>query len=254
MAVPCPRCGGELDRAIGSTFSHCPYCGAAVVRVGDAGLERYLVPKRLAPEAARRALDRWMVGNEPSRWLASGAEIGDPVLAWLPVWYARTGAAKNIVAVQTRADGVLVPEVKRRLVPPSGMRRLDGQSAPDEILPEPTIAWADFARDALAGKQVVERSLVHVPFYRFTYRYRGRRYTAAVDAATGEVRPGRYPKRPAAPFVVLSLATIAIFAIADLWWGGAWWWDADRPHLVPYIYPLAWLAIIGIARLVTAVF
>lgn len=224
------------------------------MRAGDAILERYLVPRRLAPEAARRALDRWMVGNEPSRWLAGSAQIDAPTLTWLPVWYARTGDAHNTQAHQLRADAVLVPEVKRRLVPPAGMRRLDGKSAPDEALPEPTVTWAAFAKDALADRTVVESSLVHVPFYRFQYRYRGRRYTAAVDAATGEVRPGRYPKRPGLPFVLLSVGTIATFAIADLWYGGAWFWDASRPPIVPIIYPVGWLAIIVIARLFTAVF
>jgi hypothetical protein len=54
--------------------------------------------------------------------------------------------------------------------------------------------------------------------------------------------------------VLLSLAAISTFAIADIWYGAARYLDHDRPHIFPLIYPFAWLGLMVVARLLTAVF
>ena len=223
---------------------------------GKAVLARFVVPQRLSPEAAARALERWMGGNQPSRWLASGAVLEPPKLEWLPVWYARgragaDGDKARWTTVEQRAHETLVPEVRRRPLPAAGLRRLDEQDVARD-LPQPTLAFEQFRATRLKDLQLAEQALVHAPYYRYVYRYRGRRYSAAVDAATGEVRPGRFPKRMRWPFVMLSLAALSVFATADIWFVAAWYWDLDRPAIIPGVYPFAWGGGLVLALLLAA--
>jgi hypothetical protein len=229
----CPVCGGEVALTLGAVFSRCGYCRASVVVEGDAVLGRYVVRRHLSPDAAGGALRRWMQGNDPVAGLSLLCTVEEPTLEWLPVWYARANTDRGFAVHEVRADEARVPEVRRRLIPPASLERLRDERAE---LPAPTVPLSALTAK-LHGEELRERALVHVPFYRFAYVYRGKRYTAAVDAATGEVRPGLYPKKPELPFKLLTGATLAVYLAAHVASGGGWWLDWGVPRQLLLAYP-----------------
>ncbi len=177
-------------------------------------MARYAVRPSLDPAAALRSLLRWMSGSEPVVGLPDAA-IGTPRLEWLPVWFARTRGKGGERTHERRADDAAVLEARRRLIPPASMIRLTGDTHPfpgASDFPQPTVSAAAF-RAELEGEEVLELALVHVPFYRFTYSFRGMAYTAAVDAARGEVRPGPFPKKAEWPFNLLAVATLLAYVL-----------------------------------------
>ena len=101
-------------------------------------------------------------------------------------------------------------------------------------------------------KELLELALVHVPHYRFVYTYRGRRYSAAVDAATGEVRPGLFPKKPELPFVLLTVVTLACYLVAHLIVAYAVQAGDAVPHWVALAYPATLAGSAALALLLLA--
>jgi hypothetical protein len=58
--------------------------------------------------------------------------------------------------------------------------------------------------------------LFHLPLFRTPYTWRGRRYSAAVDAVSGKVFPADYPAKAEAPFVGVAVLALAVFGIEGL--------------------------------------
>lgn len=249
MAFACPVCGGDVEVQLGNRNARCLYCRASVLIEGEQLLTRYVVRRTLTPDAARSALTRWMQGNEPVAGLATLCTLDEPRFEWLPVWYARAKAMQGFAAYEARADDTHVPEVKRRLIPPAALERLREERAD---LPAPTIPVELFRKNTLADLTVQELALVHVPFYRFVYSYRGKRYSAAVDAATGEVRPGFFPAKPELPFQVLTVVTLGAYLLAHAIGGYAYQDSGVVPHLVVVAYGATMAASAALAFLLLA--
>lgn len=251
MANACPVCGGDVEVQLGDMFARCRHCRASVIVQNGALLTRYVVRRTLTPETAASALSRWMQGNEPVAGLALLCTVEAPTLEWLPVWYARAKAPTGFTAYEARADDTRVPEVKRRLIPPAALERLRDAGDARAELPAPTVPVEQFRKQVLAGLAIKELALVHVPHYRFVYTYRGRRYSAAVDAATGEVRPGLFPKKPELPFVLLTVLTLASYLVAHAIVGFAYQHGGTIPHWIVLAYPatLAGSAVLALLLL-----
>jgi hypothetical protein len=236
MAHACPVCGGEVALTIGEVFTRCSFCRASIVASSDTLIRRYLVRQHLSADAAEGALRRWMQGNEPVRGLPGGAELDKPSLEWLPVWYARVRGDKGARTEEHRGDDERVLEVRRRLIPPASLERLREDADPSK-LPAPSVPVEKFKQKLPAGA-VDELALVHVPYWRFLYRYGGARYSAAVDAATGEVRPGLYPKKPELPFRMLTGVTLGAYLAANAAYGAVFAFDWELPQPLYAAYPV----------------
>jgi hypothetical protein len=220
---------------LGQVFVRCSFCHASIVASAHNLVQRYLVRRHLAADAAEGSLRRWMQGNEPVRGLAGGCKLDAPSLEWLPVWYARIKGEHGASIVEQRADDGCLLEVRRRLIPPASLERLREDAAE---LPAPTVPVDKFRADKLAGAEVQQLALVHVPYWRFVYQYGSRRYSAAVDAATGEVRPGLFPKKPELPFRVLTTTTLAAYLAANAAYGAVYAFDWNLPPPLYAAYPV----------------
>lgn len=259
MANACPVCGGDVEVQLGDVFARCRHCRASVIVQDGALLTRYVVRRTLTAETAASALSRWMQGNEPVAGLALLCSVDAPTLEWLPVWYARAKAPTGFTAYEARADETCVPEVKRRLIPPAALERLRADTSGDDDagdvraeLPAPTVPVEHFRSKVLAGLDIKELALVHVPHYRFVYTYRGHRYSAAVDAATGEVRPGLFPKKPELPFVLLTVLTLAVYLVAHAIVGFTYQDGGTIPHWLVLAYPATLAGSAALALLLLA--
>ncbi len=235
MANACPVCGGEVAVGLGQIFARCSFCKASIVASSDKLVRRYLVRRHLTADAAEGALMRWMQGNEPVRGLPGGAKLDPAALEWLPVWYARCKGDAGAATHERRADDERLLEVRRRLIPPASLERLRDDD--DSQLPVPTVPIDRFRSDNKLGDEVQELALVHVPYWRFVYQYGSRRYSAAVDAATGEVRPGLFPKKPELPFRMLTTVTLAAYLAANAAYGAAYAFDWGLPPPLYAAYP-----------------
>ena len=81
------------------------------------------------------------------------------------------------------------------------------------------LRWLKDDRDVSAG-EIREVSLVHLPTYQFKYSFKGRRYTALIDAATGEVFANIYPSKWEVPYLAIAAVAFVVYFISALLPGG----------------------------------
>jgi hypothetical protein len=212
--VACPVCGGDLTGDLGVVFVCCRYCHASVVQSGGQLVARYFVPVVLPADSAARSLRRFMAGNRTKRGLDTESQFVGTDLVWLPLWHARVRKKKRLLVVERRADERLLPEVGTPKLPPAALVRIDERESTLE-LSEPSISVELFRTQQLAGRAVEELALVHLPYYRIAYLYRGKRATAAVSAVTGEVHPGTVFTKPEWPFRWLTGVVLGAVLLLD---------------------------------------
>jgi hypothetical protein len=75
----------------------------------------------------------------------------------------------------------------------------------------PLEAAAAWLTQAHGKVDVRETALVHVPIYIFKYNYRGRVFTAIVDAANGTVLASLFPAKAEAPYLLVGGVAALIY-------------------------------------------
>ena len=219
MEVRCPQCGAGVTVAPDASVLECPFCGTALA-VDPSGAVFHEVMLATVGEAEAAAhLRRFLAGSHTVAGLDREAEVEAPRLEYFPFW------AFEVEGEEGRRS-VLMPAA------PSSLQGLVGLALPGaDSRPWregitggapalPAEIPAETAREWLLereGEARVRRTvLYHLPLYRVGYRWRGRRYAAAVDGITGRVYPADYPAKAEAPFVLVAVLAVAVFGIEGL--------------------------------------
>jgi len=83
--LSCPKCGGALAAEEGARVVACPFCQTPLLAIGEVGEFRYAVePTVSAAQARQRTADWLRSGWNKDQGLASGAELQEPMLCFLP--------------------------------------------------------------------------------------------------------------------------------------------------------------------------
>lgn len=220
----CPQCGGENPLPAGERLVGCAFCGATLFVDRSGLVSHYRLPRLLDAAAAAEALRRWMAGNQTVKDLDRKATVEPPAALSFPLWMFRTRSRGGEAVVIEPAAPTPVPQIVDLELPAGKLEPFHPEAAPAETMAatvplETARGWLGKA----GGGEITETSLVHVPFWRFTYRYRGEGYSALVEASTGTVLAAIFPAKSEAPYLLVAALGLLLFAvegflIANLFW------------------------------------
>jgi DNA-directed RNA polymerase subunit RPC12/RpoP len=217
MQIKCTQCGGDVEVKEGETFLTCEYCDSALFVDKQKVVFHYVVGSTLGEEEARRNVDRWMSGNDTPKDLVKKRTYSGSQFFYFPMWHftVREGAS-DAVHLQPAAS-TTVSEIKSLDVPAGSLKFYSPKEFGAETFVPPEVEY-DAAMTWLEGEgvdkeKVHQTALVHAPLYKFNYDYEGQGYTAVVDAASGKVMVNVFPPKSEAPFYILGVLALIVFAI-----------------------------------------
>ena len=217
--VKCGQCGSVLAVEHGSYFVTCEFCGTTSFVDKARVVFHYALRVTVGKEEALPALRRWMAGDETVKNLDSKAKIEQPVFVYFPMWMVKALTGEQEQVFLKPAAALSVSELERLTVPAADLQPydpgLDESAVPPSISYEAMQQWL-VSEQHLEQEDMREVSLIHVPIYTFKYDFAGRRYTAIVDAAAGEVFANIYPSKWEAPYRTLGTITFAVYFFAAL--------------------------------------
>ena len=232
MKVRCPYCGAEYEAPDYAQYLVCPYCGT-VLREGKVFESVYIFEPRLDKTAAFNKALSFKPWASP-RDLATSAAPSGAELHFVPLYlyYVYFEPLKELATYATalalEKPQFYIPEEYqfparwRTAFKPSLERRAvfhQPQLNPDKAWERASKKYLREARDyASAFKTAVTdktsfEGIVYYPFWVLKYSYKGKEYSAVVDAAEGDVVYMEYP--------VSGRGRAASLAIAGIILGGS---------------------------------
>ena len=213
----CTQCGGDLHPDEGQIFLTCPYCNSAVYLDKSLVVFHWYLAPTLDEDQAGGALRRWMAGNQTVKDLDEKARISGSSFEYFPVWYFKHRAARHEEILLEPAAATSVSELRNIKLPAGDLRkyesRLDAQAHNPTVPLQAALSWLEERQ--VPQQEIVERALVHIPLYTFKYTYKGKPYTALVEAGTGGVYANIFPAKAEAPYLLAgSLAAIVFLCLA----------------------------------------
>lgn len=230
--LECPQCGGENPLPSGARLLVCQFCDAALFVDRSGLVSHYRLPRLLGRGEAERSLRRWMAGNDTVKDLDKKAAAVSLTPLLFPVWmFRRRGAGGEEVFAQPAA-ATPEPAVADLSVPAGKLEpyrgeagggdggRADGAGGPaDEERVEATVPL-ETARGWLGQSHgegaLLETALVHVPFWRASYDFDGRTYSALVEGSTGVVLASVFPEKAEAPYFLVAALGLVLFGAEGL--------------------------------------
>lgn len=213
-SIPCSQCGGELHPETGQVFLTCPYCSSTVYLDKSLVVFHWYVAPTLNEKQARSALARWMAGNQTVKDLDRKAQISTVTFAYFPMWlFKRQKSDGKDKRLPLPAAATSISQLKHLSLPPGDLRKptaeIDQTAQPPSVPLDTALDW--LRQRQITPEQVVEKALVHVPFYTFKYIFNNRTYTAVVEGASGGVFVNLYPAKAEAPFLLIGGVTALIY-------------------------------------------
>jgi hypothetical protein len=196
----------------------CEYCEATNAVDKSRVVLSFAVRQTLRDDEAQAALRRWMAGNDTVKELDRKATIESLTLQLFPVWQVRADVDGAEKVVLEPAAATSIAGVKQLKIPAADLEPFDATL--DDIAVEATVPYnamqSWLQRDyQIAPAQIRETSLVHLPLFIAKYTFQGERYTAVVDAASGQVFASLFPEKWELPYVGLALVAFVLnFLIA----------------------------------------
>ena len=206
----CPRCGAPLEAAAGTHIVICPNCQTPTYIDRREAVFFYKIPLSVHETEAKRIFRRWSAGPSMDKNLEAEAKITRFEAKYFPVFsFVRKTGGKEEYSVFP-AKNTTLPGMHSLKIPPGNLDTYTGGALDAPIL-EPDISL-ESCISQLSG-DAVSQSIVYFPIYDVTYTFRGESYSAVIDAASGDVHPGRYPERSSGSFAgALAAAVVLGFA------------------------------------------
>ncbi len=106
QGLSCPKCGGAVEADAGQRVVTCPFCQTALLALGDLGVRRFSLQPKIEAAAARDRAKAWLSsGFNKDQGLASGAEMGDAMLVFLPFFRVQADVLGYVLGVEQRHEG-----------------------------------------------------------------------------------------------------------------------------------------------------
>jgi hypothetical protein len=195
-------------------FITCPYCSSTVYLDKSSVVFHWVLAPTLDAHKARTALARWMAGNQTVKDLDKKASIEGHSFEYFPVWsFKRRHPDGEEDMLLEPAAATATSELKRINLPAGDLRdyapELESQARPPTVPLDAALTW--LAERQVQRGEIVESALVHVPLYTFKYAHGGKRYTAVVEGATGQVLANIYPAKAEEPYWLAGGLAAAVF-------------------------------------------
>jgi len=223
----CTQCGGELHPDEGQIFLTCPYCNSTVYLDKSQAVFHWFLASTLDQDKARASLARWMAGNQTVKDLDKKATLAGSTFQFFPMWYfkrLRPDGKEEILLEPAAATSI--SELRNLRLPAGDLRKYDSSVEADATPPtvplDAVLGWLE--ERLLPRKEIIERSLVHIPLYTFKYKYQGREYTAVVEGGTGGVFANIYPAKAETPYrLIAAISALTFLCLATFPVVGAFW-------------------------------
>lgn len=214
----CRQCAAILPVTHGSSYTTCEYCGTVNYLDKSEAVLHYTVRPTVDEDGARAALRRWMAGNETVKGLDTDAQINEMTYQLFPLWLVRASDEGQERVYFRPAAASASGELSTLELPAGSLVAYDPSL--DNAAIQPTVpltavrSWL-LADEGVAEDRIRETSLVHIPFYLFSYAYNNQNYSVRVNAASGEVLAVFYPRKNETPYMAVGgLGCLAYFIIA----------------------------------------
>ncbi len=219
MKVRCTQCGAAIEVAPSVRVLQCPYCGTALAVSAEGAVFHETMVPTVAPPQAVSHLRRFLAGDATVANLDREARIGPAELSYFPFWgfLVRSGGQERTVLMPAAPSSL--QGLQGLALPAGETRPMAPGVAGDAPVLEPDVPMTtaeEWLRQKEGEVQVVQRVLYHLPMYTLRYRWRGRSYTAGVDAVSGRVFPADFPAKAEAPYLLVAGLSLAVFAIEGL--------------------------------------
>lgn len=219
MEVRCTQCGAELEVAADARLLRCGFCDTALVVDGAATLFHEVLVPTVAADDVPGHLRRFFASSAVAADVEKQAAVDAPLLEFFPFWaFTVAGGGGERVLLEPAAPSAL--QGLQGLSLPAGAARAMSEDATGghpvvepEVPPETARQWMS---DRQPGVEIRRTVLTHVPLYRVTYGWRGRRWRAAVDGVTGRVFPADFPTRVETPFRAVAVTAVVVFGLEGL--------------------------------------
>jgi hypothetical protein len=135
------------------------------------------------------------------------------------MWMVKTLQGEQERVILRPAAALAVSELGRLTVPAADLQPYDrglDASAISPSVPYETMSRWLVDDHGLQPEAMSEVSLIHVPVYTCKYRFSGRRYTAIVDGAAGQVFANIFPSKWEAPYQTIGTVAFAVYFLAAL--------------------------------------
>lgn len=214
----CRQCAAVLPVTLGSSYTTCEYCGTVNYLDKSEAVLHYAVRPTLDAAGAEAELRRWMAGNTTVKGLDTAAQITQQTYQLFPLWLVRVQDKDRERVIFKPAAALAAGELNELELPAGSLvaydPQMDAAALPATVPLTAVRTWlAD--NEGVAVGQIRETSLVHIPFYLFTYTYAGQTYAARINAANGQVMAAIFPRKNETPFVAVGgLGCLAYFAAA----------------------------------------
>jgi LSD1 subclass zinc finger protein len=200
----CRQCAAPLPVEQGSSFVTCDYCSTVNFLDKSEAVLHYAVRPTLDQTQAAAALRRWMAGNATVKHLDAEAQVEPPAFQLFPLWLTRAVSGEQERVLLKPAAALVVTELERLKLPASDLEPYDHAMDPAAVRPTVPLTalrtWLE-TNEGIVPAEIREVSLVHVPIYNFRYTYKGKPYTAMVEAAGGQVFASVYPEKAELPYL-----------------------------------------------------
>jgi predicted RNA-binding Zn-ribbon protein involved in translation (DUF1610 family) len=208
----CTQCGGELHPDEGQVFLTCPYCSATVYIDKSRVVFHWYVAHTLDENQARAALFRWMSGSQTVKDLDKKSQIVSQTFRFFPLWYlVWTRGQEEGTALQPAA-ATSITELTSLELPAGDLRKYE--TSLDAYSDAPTVplqAALEWFQQKSPQSAIKEMAIVHVPIFVFKYSFRGRTYTAVVDAANGTVLASLFPAKAEMPYLLVGGVAAVVY-------------------------------------------
>jgi hypothetical protein len=219
VQILCRQCSAPLPVEQGIQLVTCEYCGTTNYVDKGRTVIHYAVQATVRENDAQAALRRWMAGNKTVKGLDSKAQIEVPLFQHFPMWLIRVDQNGKEKVFLEPAAALSISELKRITIPAADLvpydHSLDDSSVEATVPYDAMLRWLK-DDSGVSETDIREVSLVHLPTYQFKYTFKDRRYTALVDAATGEVFANIYPSNWEAPYLTIAAVAFALYFCAAL--------------------------------------
>jgi hypothetical protein len=218
--IICPQCAGENQISVDDRFIECTFCSSAIYVDKSKVVTHYVVSSNFNKDAAEGNLRRWMAGNFQVKDLDKLAQISKLSFYYFPMWYFKTADASGDKIYLQPATSTSISEIKKISIPAGNLKVFHKKEFDEKDFMTPDIyltsaqKWlTDSGVDLNSTK---EASLVHIPFYQFTYVFNGSEYTALVEASSGKVYANLWPKKSETPYRMIFGIGVALYLIISI--------------------------------------
>jgi len=218
--IICPQCGGENKIPTDERFFECEFCGSAIYLDKSKVVNHYIVTSNFSKEQAEGNLRRWMASNFHVKDLDKFAQIAQVNFYYFPLWYFKTKDSTGDRIYLQPAHSTSISEIKNIQIPAGSFKPYSRKDfdikdfVSADVLYDSAKSW--LSQTGVNVNTIAESNLVHVPFFHFYYNYKGKQYSALVEASSGKVYANIWPAKSEMPFKVIFGAAILIFGLASI--------------------------------------